>query len=173
MGASQNELGMSLPSRFWKRLIRIGIVTSPSFESIHLWSPGILFVGDFWSQLVVLVIDLFRVCDWWLIYSYFLLLPGLILEDCTFLRICPFLQVVHFIGIQLFPIVSYDPFSFCVVCSNVCFFISNRFESSPYFSWWIWLMIYAFFSSSPTLIVYWSVLVFPSFIFYLFLLWSL
>ena len=65
-----------------------------TFGSIHWWSPGHFFVGDFWSQLVVLVIDLFivRACDWcWcLTYSYFLFLPGSVLEDCTFLRICPF-----------------------------------------------------------------------------------
>ena len=58
------------PSMFWKPLIRIGTGISPSFGSIHLWSPGLLFVGDFWSQLVVHVIDLFRVGDWWVIYSY-------------------------------------------------------------------------------------------------------
>ena len=94
-GGLAEWVGNAPPSTFfWNSLTSIGIITSLPFESIHLWSPGHFFVGDFWSQLVVLVIDLFivRACDWcWcLTYSYFLFLPGSALEDCTFLRICPF-----------------------------------------------------------------------------------
>ena len=61
----------------------------------------------------------------WLVSSYFLFLPGLVLEVCTFLRIFPFLPGFPF----YWHIVAYSSllwsFVFCGVCFNFLFFIYN------------------------------------------------
>ena len=55
-----------------------------------------------WSYLAL------SFCCWkvflclWLVCSYFLFLPGSVLEGCTFLWIFHFFQVVHFIGHWIF-----------------------------------------------------------------------
>jgi len=121
----------------WRLLITVNSACDWSVHSYSLW--------------LVLVLDLFT-------FS----IPGSVLEDFTFLRIRPFVPGYHFIVMQLFLIVSYDPFS---VCCNVSFFISSWCESSPCFSWWVWLMICQFCLCSPKhiFLFYWSLLVFPSF----------
>ena len=57
----------------------------------------------------------------WLVFAYFLFLPGSVLEVFTFLRMCPFLQVCPFYWLLL---ASYDPRYFCGVGCNF-FFISD------------------------------------------------
>ena len=54
------------------------------------------------------------------------------------------------IGMQLLVIVSYDPLYFCGNNGNFSLFISFYWsESSPFFSWGIWLKVYQFFSIFP------------------------
>ena len=86
MVASENELENVPPSAiFWKSLRRIGVSSSLNVDKIHLWNHLALdfcLLEDFWSQ--------FQVHCLWLVCSYFLFLPGSVLEGFTFLRICPF-----------------------------------------------------------------------------------
>ena len=167
MVASQNELGMLLPpccsGNVW-----------PAYELSHLFHLR-AFTCEVLGICLLETFDHSSACDW-SVHSYSLWLvlvldlftfsiPGSVLEDCAFLRIRPFVPGYHFIVMQLFLIVSYDPFSFCDVCCNVSFFISSWCESSPCFSWWVWLMICQFCLCSPKhiFLFYWSLLVFPSF----------
>ena len=86
-------------------------------------------------------------------------------------------MVVHFIGILLFVVVSYNLLYFCGVSCDFSFFISNFIDLRPllFFSWWVWLKVYQFCLSSQktNFQFYWSLLLFSSFLFHLFLLWSL
>ena len=84
-----------------------------------------------------------------------------------YLRICPFLPGCPFYWHRVACSSLLGCFDFCGVCCNFSFFISNFywFESSPSFSWWVWLMVYQFCLSSQTTTFwfYWSLLLFSLF----------
>ena len=91
------------------------------FDRILLWSHLVLyscFWGTFWTQLQFQCF-----CNWVVHNFYFFLVQSWKIE--LFLEFVHFFQVIHFVTIQLFIIVSYNPFYFCTVCCNLSFFISN------------------------------------------------
>ena len=102
-----------------------------------------------WSHLVldVCLLEIFKSVSihyLWLFCSYFLFLPGSVLEGCTSRRIYPFFFLVaHFIAIMLLVAVSYDLLCFHDLSCNFLFFISNFVDlSTLFFSWWVWLTVY-------------------------------
>ena len=79
------ECSVASFASFWKSFRRIHV---NSFLTVrfHLWSHLVL---DFCFLEVFILLLQFQYL--WLVYSYFLFLPGSVLEGCTFVRICPFL----------------------------------------------------------------------------------
>ena len=65
----------------------------------------------------------FSACNWVVHNFYFFLVQSWKIE--LFLESVHFFQVIHFVTIQLFIIVSYNPFYFCTVCCNLSVFISK------------------------------------------------
>ena len=65
----------------------------------------------------------FRACNWVVHNFYSFLVPSLKIE--LFQESVHFFPVIHFIAIELFIIVSYNPLYSSIVCCNLSFFISN------------------------------------------------
>ena len=89
------------------------------------------------SSLQTATWDLFSVCpiilflcfilsflwtSWYLVCSYFLFLPGSVLESCTFLRICPFLPCFPFYRPK-WSLKIFCTYGVLVVLSNLSFWI--------------------------------------------------
>ena len=113
----------------WKSLSGIGRVwvgqlvskLLVEFACEAIWLDFCLLEG-FWLQF------LFRCL--WLVCSYFMFLPGSVLEGYTFLRTCPFLAGCS-VYWRVVPCSSLlRSFIFCGVCSNF-FFTSNCIDFSP------------------------------------------
>lgn len=73
-------------------------------------------LGDF--ELLIESYQLYRSLQ------IFLFLYDLILVGIMFLRICPF-EAIQFVGVQLFIVLSSNPFYFCMIPSDVPTFISE------------------------------------------------
>ena len=89
------------------------------FDRICLWgcvALGFCLLEDFWSW--------FWVWCLWLVCSYFLFLPGSVLEGYTFPRIGSISSTLSILlACNLLILFSYDLLYFCVVCCNFSFFI--------------------------------------------------
>jgi len=121
------------------------------FDSICLWSYLVL---DFCCWMIFNHSFNFSACDWsfHVFFFFFLILPGLALDTCTFPKLCPFfpsrLFYCHIIDRdQLIILLS----AMSVVISAFLFLI---LLSLLFFSWGIWLMVYQFYLSSQLLLIF-------------------